>query len=202
MSAISWDETLPASGTTASTVDDIIRSDLTAIATVIGVSRFWPGSAASQGASTASSGEMRPGTARPARGANLRVGNAPDGTIVFDSDNSSLAHAGSTATYMLGSRHMEEHTTVTGLGAAHWVVCSGSNTWPNIDPADNDSLNVSFGMVYSTPPAVMASLSSDAYLWCLSSVTSGGFTSMASNLAAGGLSTQTLQWWSQGTVAF
>ena len=201
MSVISWDETLPASGTTASTVDDIIRSDVTAIATVLGVSRFWPGSAATQGASTASSGEMRPGTARPARGANLRVGNAPDGTLVFDSDNSSLAHAGSTATYMLGSRHMEEHTTVTGLGAAHWVVASGSASWA-IDPADNDTLNVSFGVTYGASPVVMASLSSDAYLWCLSSVSTTGFSSMASNLAAGGLSTQTLQWWSQGTVAF
>lgn len=201
MPEVAWNLTSPADASSANSADDQIRSDITALATLIGESFYWPGSAATQGASTSSSGELRPGTARPAYGSSVRVGGAPNGTLGYDTLNTTFWHAG-TRPHVVGGPSMAEHVPTTGLGEARWLVSSGS--YPVVlSHTGGDETSWNFGFVYSVPPVVLASLSTTGFVWTINSVSTRKMTSYYSKLGTStGTSLQTFYWVSFGTVDY
>ena len=100
MSVISWNNAVPAQSDTASGVDDLIRSSLTAIAVGVGQFAYWPGSASEAGASTASSGVMKLGEHRLSRAAT-RLGEYGDGYLSVSTIRNAVIHMCSTRTELI-----------------------------------------------------------------------------------------------------
>jgi hypothetical protein len=200
MASISWDETQPSSDTTASLVDNDIRSMLTAIGTGLGESVYWPGSAASQGGSASSSGELMPGSARLARaGTSARTGGHPDGFLLLDSNKVSLHHIGSSTTGMMGHSNMLDRGA--GLEApftARWVIQEG--TYNSSDRTTEQA----FPLEYDGVPFVDISGGQlgTKWMWAPSEVTQGGFTSIGSWVGSGATSAATWYWMSEGTISY
>ncbi|KKL91948.1 hypothetical protein LCGC14_1889640, partial [marine sediment metagenome] len=108
MATIVWRDLLSQSSA-ASLADDDIRELTAEFATGVGESFYWPGSAASQGASTASSGEMLPGGARVpgVNVANTALFDSLDGEITAIYKGTTVAtptllHGGSTSSFVIG----------------------------------------------------------------------------------------------------
>lgn len=199
MSAISWFEALPSDASSAASGDDEFRSMLTAIATGLGESMFWPGSAASQGASTASSGELRLGTARAAVGASAPTGGHPDGFLALDANNSQVWHVGSAYTDVIS--HSRMHDRDGGIGNApftvRWLIQTG--TFASSDRTDN----VIFTIAYNGIPIVMLGPGQlmREFEFGLKDVFVSGFTSNKSYVGSGATPAgATINWRSEGTV--
>src|SRR5207245_716876 len=138
----------PASSSTACSGDDWMRSVTTTVAIGLGQSFYWAGSAASQGASTASSGELQLGTLRTARSANV-LGGFGDGFLGLHQNNKGLYHIGSTWTGLLGHPNMlDAGAGVTFPTSVRWLVQEGRFT------SSGTTTNVSFPVPYSVAPAV------------------------------------------------
>src|SRR5439155_11915397 len=151
MSSISWNESLVTSGSSASFGDDALRSIKTTIAIGLGQSFYWPGSAASQGASTASSGELQLGTLRFAK-TGFQGGGFGDGFLSLDTTRISVRHIGSTWTGMVGHSGMLEASNaaaaITFPQAKRWLVQEGQYT------STGTTTNVTFPLSYAVAPTV------------------------------------------------
>ncbi len=204
MSAISWDETTPADNSNASSADDEFRSMLTAIATGLGEGMYWPGSAATQGASTASSGELRAGTARAAVGASAPTGGHPDGFLALDVNNEQIWHVGSSptaseATFVIGHGRMLDRNG--GLDTVpfttRWLIQTG--TVASSDRTDS----VTFTTAYNGIPTVMIGPGAQMreFEFGLKNITATGFDSNKSYVGSGSTPAgATINWRSEGTV--
>ena len=215
-----WDETAPADSSAASGGDDALRSFMTQVATVVGEFAFWPGSAASQGRSAASTGEPRPGNLRfmysamdmgPGGAGQGFIANAYRSSILgFPVGRNSLWHIGpSGTTCLLAHGSMVEHTKEpSGTPfSARWVVQSDS-TSVVVGASTPQSLYIqafTFATPYNGRPFVVATIDhangGGQYLCGLTNVGPTGFTSTFSRLKAAGASPITVRYFSLGTVS-
>jgi len=164
---ILW-RTLLSQSSAASLADDDIRELVAEFATGIGESFYWPGSAASQGASTASSGEMLPGSARVA-GTGVAIFNSFDGEITATYDRgttvatATLIHGGSSSSFVIGGGIAVEASPAPEAAApftSRWVAVDSLSTFLiSSTSADNSfATNVSLGTTFGAPPNVQVSL--------------------------------------------
>ncbi len=201
MAQITWDETLPSNASSANTADNEFRSMLTNIATGLGESMFWPGSAVSQGFSTASSGEMRPSSARVSTVSLLATswGGKPDGFLSLITDENKLVHIGSTWSGQVA--HSATLHYSGGIDNApfqtHWVLQEG--TTQTSDGSDT----VTFTTAYNGVPFVKIGPGQLAreWNWQLRNLTATGFIIDKLFGGSGGATTPTLFWMSEGTIS-
>jgi hypothetical protein len=200
VSAVSWANletftTPPAQASVASSGDDWFRSFATSIATGLSSGFLWPGSG---GGSLASAGVSLLGNGRLARAGNSAVtGGYGDGFLLLNQNHISLHHIGSTWTGLLGHSKMEDH----GSGAGRWVTQASGFSILASDGSFGTK-NVSFSSTYAVaPPWVFVAEGSGSaqYLLNVSSVTTGGFSSVWSALAAS-LVDISVFWQSEGTI--
>lgn len=216
MTQITWGTSgsLITSGSDASFGDDAIRSVLSNAAGGLGESFFWPGSATSQGASTASSGELKPGSLRFARSGSLS-GGFPNGFLSVNTKNVSLAHIGSTWTGTVGHSAALYGQSTDTLNfpfpqTSRWLVQEGTF---NVGVLTT-SLSVTFPVSYKTTPVVFV-LGSDPrqaptsatttgfVVLGVSSASTGGFTSVFSEMQLLGSSSSITgySWRAEGIAA-
>src|SRR5437773_6730 len=209
MSAISWNESLVTSGSSASFGDDALRSLKTTIAIGLGQSFYWPGSAASQGASTASSGELQLGTLRFAK-TGFQQGGFGDGFLSLDTTRISVRHIGSTWTGMVGHSGMLEASNagvaITFPQTQRWLVQEGQYT------SSGTTTNVNFPFAYARAPNVyliegyLDTLSANSqkswFAYGVSSVTTGGFTSLESFLFGSATTGASYFWRAEGVATY
>ena len=144
MASISWDASQPSSATSASLIDNNIRSLQSNFAGGVGTSFFWPGSG---GGSGASAGETRPGALRFARSTSGRTGGFPDGFLLLDPTRVAVHHIGSTTTGFLGHAAMLDRgsaTSVTWPQDRRWIQQSGTTAVT----ASTGSVVIVFPIVY------------------------------------------------------
>ena len=198
MAEITWDETVPTGASNASEADDAFRSLTSSIAVGLGESFYWPGSAASQGASTASSGEQIPGSARVAVGATAPTGGHPNGFLALDANNEQIWHVGSAWTDVLAHGRMQDRNG--GVGDApfttRWLLSTG--TIRSLDRTDE----VTFATAYNGIPTVMLGPGQGAALWDigLKNVSPSGFTVNKRFRRSGASTVASVFWRSEGTV--
>lgn len=166
MAVITW-RTLLSQSSAASLADDDLRELIAEFATGLGESFYWPGSAASQGASTASSGEMLPGTARVA-GTGGAIFDSLDGEITATFDRgttvatATLIHGGSSSSILLGGGIATEASPAPEAAApftSRWVAVDSTVTFVLSGTEANNSLatNVPFSVTFGAPPNVQVS---------------------------------------------
>ena len=199
MAEIVWRDLLSQSSA-ASLADDDIRELVVEFATGIGESFYWPGSAASQGASTSSSGEMLPGGAR-APGVNVvntALFDSLDGevTAVYWKGTTvatpTLLHGGSTSSFVIGGALAIEASPEPEAAApfgSRWVGVDSTATFVlSGTPANNSfATNVNFGTTFGAVPNVQVSFSGlgllgsgDNIIYGVDSVTSSACSSYMS----------------------
>lgn len=198
MSAISWAGletfTSPASTSTASSGDDWLRSFESSFALGISTSFNWPGSG---GGSLASAGESLLGNARTAVADNSAVtGGFGNGFLLLNRNHISLHHIGSTWTGLVGHSRMVDY--VGSLGSRSLVQSGATRLATSL--GSFGTVTIAFPVPYSAPPFfVHLTTDTDLGYWLnVSSITTGGFTSVYSGLI-GSLSATTLYWESDGT---
>ncbi len=170
MATIVWRDLLSQSSA-ASLADDDIRELTAEFATGLGESFYWPGSAASQGASTASSGEMLPGGARVpgVNDVNTALFDSLDGevTAIFWKGTTvatpTLIHGGSTSSFVIGGSLAIEASPIPEAAApfgSRWVASDSSVTFSvSGTPANNSfATNAPFGRTFGAPPNVQVSV--------------------------------------------
>lgn len=202
MSAISWAnlETFtspPAATSAASGGDDWFRSFATSVALGLSGGFVWPGSG---GGSLASTGVALFGSGRLARAGNSAVtGGYGDGFLLLNQNHISLHHIGSSWTGLLGHSKMEDH----GSGSGRWVTQQGAYI---IDAGISDisfgTKTQSFDTAYAVAPAfIKMTVTSGAaqYIVNVSTITTGGFTSVWSGVAASNPGA-VVRWVSEGTI--
>ena len=198
MSAIIWDEQLPSDASSAASADDEFRSTLTDISVGLGEAMHWEGSAASQGLSAASSGELLVGTARAAVGASAPTGGHPDGFLALAADDEAVWHSGSAYTDIVGHGRMQDRAG--GIGNApfttRWLIQTG--TFTSSDRTDE----VTFTTPYNGVPNVMLGPGAQAreYEFGLKTVLPSGFTTNKVYGGSGASASATFFWRSEGTV--
>lgn len=161
-------------------------------ATGLAPSYIWPGSGSG---STASAGISQLGNARCAVAGNSAVtGGYGDGYLLFNTTHASLHHIGSTGTSLLGHSSMLDH----GTGAGRWVTRRGSLTF--LGGGSPSTQVVTWTTPYAQPPFVQLSVdTTKGFLANISSITAGGFISVATGLQ--GSPVQTFVFWeSSGTL--
>jgi hypothetical protein len=203
MASIVWSNTSPGTDYTASAMDDKFRSIVTSIAVGLGESFFWDGSAASQGASVSSSGQMKLGTARSAVSNSIStfVGGAPNGYVGIVADESYVQHIGSAQTVFLGGGNMLEHVT-DPAPTARWVLDSGTTSG---EITDAGTLVIPFSVTFTAAPTVLASVeeAEDPYTLGVYGVNTTQATSAVSALEGGlGAKVVIVRWEAYGQVAF
>lgn len=199
MSLINWVETVPSDGSAVGNAPTELASHWTAIGTWLGASLYWPGSG---GASQASAGELKLGQSLafygPQSASSNTIGWYHTGRGFLDSVTSRLYAYDSTGTYLVGTPFLVSHASGTVPGHA-WVVQSGSTLVPSTGTPKQ--VIVPFPSAYSGVAFVMTTLSSQSFVCgTVSSVTTGGFTSIFSYLGPDPQSAFTLYWTSIGTV--
>ena len=171
MAVITWRDLLSQSSA-ASLADDDLRELVAEFATGLGESFYWPGSAASQGASTSSSGEMLPGGARVPGVAvlNTALFDALDGEITAAywpgtvTLQPTLLHGGSTSSFVIGGGIAIESSPTPEAATpftSRWVtVDSATSVIISGTEADNSfATNVpSLGTLFGAVPNVQVSL--------------------------------------------
>ena len=204
MAAIDWDENLPSQSSDATLVDDEIRSMLTNIATGLGESIFWPGSATTTGGhSGASIGELRPGSARLALPDTTPIAHdeMPDGFLGLQLDNARLWHLGSSQnTYVISGGDMLVAPDNPGSApyTARWVLQEGTVT----ETTDGDDA-ITFATAYNGVPFVTVSRGDSQALsmnFGPISVTTAGFTLRKLWVGSGATQASTFVWRSEGTI--
>lgn len=209
MSSITWNETSPAAASLATNTDDTIRSDLTAMATGIGESFFWPGSAASAGASASSGGETVLGIARFHRGPS-RFTTAEDGFVSIDTGGDygvSLRHIGVSTieSFPVGHCNIVEELNTAGTVDTRWLEQQETHTFA-VDGVDTNT--ITFPIAYNGVPAVRASIrgeistSINSFSFGIFNITATTFQSTMSYIGPGGSPavSSRLDWVSKGTV--
>lgn len=216
MPTIHWITNQPSQDTTASSVDDTLRSSQATIALGFGEFMHWPGSAASPGDSTSSTGDTLLGTARSAEFASVAISGTSDGFISIVTDTSSdlippmIVHTGtdnnsSNSTSMVGhglALECPQARETSGKNTARWVMQTGSTS--AVDYIDAGPRTITFPQAYAVAPVVVANFSDEDFNIGVYDVTATNFVSdgswikNTSPLAVGG----TLNWMSVGTVAF
>ena len=200
MSSISWTETTPSDTSNASVADEEFRSMVTAISIGLGESMYWPGSAASQGASTASSGELQLGASRLAITAGTPVGGHPDGFLGVDENNERLWHVGSVVTEVLAGGRMQDRNG--GLDSAPFIARWLVQTDVTGLQASDRTVEVTFPTMYNGVPTVDIGPGTRAASWdyALRTVTASGFTLLKNFNDSGTSPTTRFMWRSEGTV--
>lgn len=223
MAEILWRDLL-SQASDASLADDDIRELVAEFATGLGESFYWPGSAASQGASTASSGEMLPGSAR-APGVNVvntALFDALDGelTVIFWKGTTqarpTLLHGGSTSSFVLGGALAIESSPAPEAAAPYtsrWVAVDSVSTFEIslTEPDNSYATNVSLGTTFGATPNVQVSLTqpldgigaSDSIIYGINNVTTSACSSYVSYIGDYGgavASVITMHLRSEGTV--
>lgn len=206
MTEIGWTEASPSDAQSASTVDDDIRSMLTNMSGGVGESMYWPGPTATQGSSAASSGELKPGSLRFARaGVSARTGGHPNGFLLLDTNRVSIHHIGSENTMFLGHAQMQGHGTAPSrvTDFAVWLMQEGLD-----DPATSGSAthsnSTSFPSGYNGVPEVYLTpvgAGAEDFIFAISEITRGGFTSVWSYIGSGSTSDFAVNWRSVGTIS-
>lgn len=211
MTQISWDTSFITSGSDASFGDDAIRSFLVNVALGLGESLYWPGSADSQGASAASSGELQLGALRFARGGFVQ-GGFPNGYLSVNTKNVSLFHIGSTWTGTVGHSATLYYATGSGFTfpqASRWLVQEGQFN----AAAGAFSSTVTFPTSFTSTPVVFVTAADphvsasagtcDIPVIGISSATTIGFTSAFSTLfsPAGSSALTSYVWHAEGIAA-
>ena len=210
MASITWDSTTPTQISRATNTDDVIRSDLATIATGIGSFAYWPGSAASAGDSTSSSGQFIPNTARLSD-VSLEAGTdsiASDGFLSLHTkpgvNFSRLRHIGSSGSFLIAHPVSLEHIEApeTAPFKSRWVMRSGTAVGLGGDEVGVHL--VEMGITYSGKPAVISIPSSNSVIVAANTLAaSSNFSSRYSNIRPdGGTPSYDLHWISLGTVAF
>jgi len=200
MSQISWNPSYPASGSSASEGDDAFRALMTNFATGVGEFVYFPSSAESQGASTASTGIVRLGTARAARVSNVS-GSVGNGYLGFETSKGGLWHLGSSWTYApLGHPAMETGPSFNAPYTYRWVHLYGVDTLTA--SAKSGSKAIAYGYTFATPPVTLANYISGTTNLAVG-VVSGttNVTSVWSSWDAGAWAIE-LRFESIGTVAY
>lgn len=154
MSTISWLTTSPTTQLTASTMDDEIRSTVTAFAVGVGTSFYGPSSAASQGASTSSTGETFLGTARVARGSVADGGSSQNGFLGLDTTRFGLFELGNnTDNRMVGHARQLERVTALGFPQTQiWTQISGTQI---LSGAGAYAETITYGITFAATPVVI-----------------------------------------------
>jgi len=205
VSTISWAALETFSGTpfstsTASSGDDYSRSLMTSFATGISPSYIWPGSG---GGSAASGGVSQFGNARCAIAGNSAVtGGYGNGYLLLNRNHVSLHHIGSTWTALLGHSGMLDH------GASQrWLLQTATVSLDSNILGDSGTTNIQFPTPYAVAPTFVqwglvgiGSNTFKSYAINVSSVTTGGFSSVYSGLVSGE-SLANANWQALGTVA-
>lgn len=168
-------ETFFAQASDASAVDDSTRTFKRELARGIGEFMYWPGSAASQGNSAASTGEMLAGTARVGindwragpGAAGTRAGGQPNGVVFHGQDQGSsslpmtdsivAAHIGENP-FVFGGSHMMEHATSVAT-TERWLAQEGE-VEVSIPDDDTVDVTVDFPITYGSWPLVFLSVES------------------------------------------
>ncbi|KKL51918.1 hypothetical protein LCGC14_2290710, partial [marine sediment metagenome] len=202
--------------------DDDIRELVAEFATGLGESIYWPGSAASQGASTASSGEMLPGGAR-VPGVNVvdtALFDTLDGelTAVYWKGTTqarpTLLHGGSTSSFVVGGALAIEASPAseaTTPFTSHWVAVDSTATFliSSTEGDNSFATAVSFGTTFGAVPNVQATMGAfahfgtgDSMIFGIDNITTSGCSSYMSFIGAAAnpnlVATMTLR--SEGTV--
>ena len=218
MAEILW-RTLLSQSSAASLADDDVRELVAEFATGVGESFYWPGSAASQGASTASSGEMLPGTARVA-GTGGAIFDSRDGEITATLDRgttvatATLIHGGSSSSFLIGGGIAIEASPIPEAAApfsSRWVAVDSVATFlTSGTPANNSFATiVSFGTTFGAVPNVQATLDtgtalsdpSGSVIFGIDNVTTSGCSSyLSAILAISAARVVTITHRSEGTV--
>ncbi len=224
MAEILW-RTLLSQSSAASLADDDIRELTAEFATGIGESFYWPGSAVSQGASTASSGELQPGSARVpgVNVVNTALFDSVDGevTAIFWKGTTvatpTLIHGGSTSSFVIGGSLAIEASPVPEAAApfgSRWIAVDSTSTFIlSGTPAENSfATNVDFGTTFGAVPNVQVSFSGlgllgsgDNIIYGVDNVTTSGCSSYMSFIGtpsgSGSAFILTMFLRSEGTVA-
>lgn len=202
MSAISWNENLVYSASTASAGDDEFRSFMSTFATGLQPGFAWPGSG---GGSAASAGESGWGNLRFARaGTSAVTGGYSDGFLLLNTAHASIHHIGSTWTGPLAHSGMLDRDG--GLGTApftgYWLVQQSSYTTSgSVLSLSGFTVPITFPQAFVNAPSfVFVGSTSNAQVSLKAgSITSVGFSSYVSQNSPI-LSLVTLDWRSEGTV--
>lgn len=201
MSTITWNNAVPAQADSANTVDDLLRSTVTSVAVGVGESFFWPGSAASAGASTASTGVMRPGAGRLSR-ASQRLVAYGDGYLSVSTIRNAVIHMGSTRTELVAHPmgyewwHVARNPGSNGTNVA--LLQMGSFT---TDQNQRTLLRVDFPRTFVSTNSITVLLQSSRsdVFGSVASTNASGFTSLLSQIGATGSST-VITWCALGMV--
>lgn len=222
MAVITWRDLLSQSSA-ASLADDDIRELVAEFATGLGESFYWPGSAASQGDSTLSSGELIPGAAR-VPGVNVvdtALFDALDGelTAIYWKGTTqarpTLLHGGSTSSFVLGGALAIEASPAPEAAApftSRWLAVDSITTFEiSLNEPDNSfATNSAFGVTFGANPNVQVSLdipsgfgTGDSIIYGIDNVTTSACSSYISyigdlDLPAASVATMHLR--SEGTV--
>ena len=223
MAVITW-RTLLSQSSAASLADDDLRELVAEFATGLGESFYWPGSAASQGASTASSGELIPGAARVpgVNVVNTALSDALDGelTAVYWKGTTqarpTLLHGGSTSSFALGGALAIEASPAPEAAAPYtsrWLAVDSITTFliSLTEPDNSYATNSAFGTTFGAVPNVQVSLTQpitafgtgDSLIYGIDSVTSSACSSYVSYIGDYGgaaASVITMHLRSEGTV--
>ena len=220
MAEILW-RNLLSQDSDATLADDDLRELTAEFATGLGESFYWPSSAASQGASTASSGELLPGSARVpgVNVVNTALFDSLDGevTAVFWKGTTvatpTLIHGGSTSSFVIGGALAIEASPAPEANApfgSRWIASDSAVSFV-IDgtPANNSfATNVDFGRTFGAVPNVQVSVSglivgTYTIIYGVDNITTSGCSSYASYIGtptAGGPNL-TMHIRSEGTVS-
>lgn len=209
----------------ASLADDDIRELVAEFATGLGESFYWPGSAASQGASTMSSGEMLPGGARVpgVNVINTALFDGLDGelTAIYWKGTPAatpvLLHGGSSGSFVVGGSLAIEASPVPEAAAPYtsrWIAVDSVSTFEiSLNEPDNSfATNVSLGTIFGANPNIQVSMTQpaagfgtgDSMIFGIDNVTTSACSSYVSYIGDfGGVvaSVATMHLRSEGTVS-
>lgn len=222
MANIAWSNTTPGDDMTASSVDDQLRSDWTAIQTGLEEFMYWTdGSAASAGEWKLSTAKVRSQTTehtipqglgpQGALGAVVHFG--PTTGVNVGGENYGVWHIGSSQTMLVGHAQVAEHVTEPSNApyTARWVMAEGKIPL-TVDRAGTLSIatKVDYGVTYNGIPNVIASIEvgrlgmwqQEDPIFGIDDITQSGFSSKMSLINPFGtsVSTWSVCWSSLGTV--
>lgn len=221
MAVISWSNTTPGDDMTASSVDDQLRSDFTAIRTGLEEFMYW-----TDGSSN-SAGEWKLGTARlrSEDDDTLPQGLGPQGSLggrIHDGpatgdvggEHYGMWHIGSANTMLVGHAQLSEHIDDPSSApfATHWIVEEGK-TEVTLDRSGTPLVrsSITFSLEYTVVPNVIATLyggtsiaGQEDFTFGIDSIATSGFSSEVSLASVFGTSTSivTVCWSSLGTVVW
>ena len=203
MATIKWVESIPSNASKVGNAPVDFRSVWTAVATGMAVEHFFEGSG---GASTASSGDLRPGGSRAytidgAAAPPLSTSQLTARLAIAITDTISAGRIqrlrvyDSAGTYQVGTSWLAENAADAGTG--YWLRQAGAT--PSV-PTGSSTTVVVFPQIYLAAPTVHLTSSSISWAFCVVSSTTTNFTSAFSSYA-NAASTATAYWEALGTMS-